>query len=158
MNRPVFISMLVLGLSPSSLSLAQEGQLPLISEPASATSAEAAASPFGEDQDLVAQARAQEEARIKAAKEEAAAAELKAETRRVSIQTALAPIKVLARGLQGERAVVLIALDGNRRIMIAKNERMTLNTTTGTVELLLKDVTRQTLSFELNDGTILPLQ
>ncbi len=127
-------------------------------QPATEPARKPLVSPFQEDEELMALERAREEARLKAELEAKLAAETKEETRRVAIQAALAPIKVLARGLQGNRAVVLLALDSNRRIMLAKDESMTLNTTVGAVEIRLRSVTRQTLSFELSDGTILPLQ
>lgn len=115
-------------------------------------------SPFQEDEDMMALERAREEARLKAEREENMAAQNREESRKVALRAALAPIKVLARGLQGERAVVLLALDNTRRIMLAKDETMVLATAAGAVELRLRTVTRQTLSFELEDGTILPLQ
>lgn len=138
----------------ANVSLAQNGETPVKPERKTVP----LQSPFQEDEDLVALERAKEEARLKAAKEEAAAKVMQEESRKLALRAALAPIKILARGLQGERAVVLLAVDSNRRIMLAKDETMVLTTPAGAMELRLLKVTRQTLSFELEDGTILPLQ
>ena len=104
-------------------------------------------SPFQEDEELKALEKAKEDALLKAL-----------EAKRIAVQTAVAPIRVLARGLQGERAVVLLALDANHHVMLAKGDPLQLNTTAGTVEIRLKNVTRQSVSLELSDGTLLPLQ
>lgn len=139
---------------PPAGALAQTPAPASASKPASPPSS----SPFQEDEDLRIMERAKEEARLKAEAEAAAAAKAKEDARRMAIQTAMAPIKILARGKQGDRAVVLLALDATRRVTIALNEPMTLNTAAGAVEMRLTKVTRQTLTFELSDGTILPLQ
>lgn len=111
-----------------------------------------------EDEELIAIEKAKEEARLKADREKADAVEMREENRKVALRAAMAPIKVLARGLQGDRAVVLLAVDSSRRIMLAKDETMVLTTPAGAIELRLIKVTRQTLSFELEDGTLIPLQ
>lgn len=115
-------------------------------------------SPFQEDAEERAKAEAEEAVRMQEEKAAAEAAANKVEARRMAIQMAVAPIKVLARGIQRDKSVALLALDGTRRIMIAKGDTLSLNTTAGAVEFKLTTVTKQSLTFELSDGTQLTIQ
>lgn len=57
-----------------------------------------------------------------------------------------------------ERAVVILALDPERRAFVSKGDTITLDTPNGAMQLRLTSIGRQSLEFTLPDGTLIHLQ
>lgn len=73
-------------------------------------------------------------------------------------RAAVQPWRILARGISGERAVVILALDPERRAFVSKGDTITLDTPNGAMQLRLTSIGRQSLEFTLPDGTLIHLQ